>query len=508
MTKSRDKDFAIKSFTIRNIENTLERLQCLHYYSSTTSTSTSTIPNTDSNSQRRHIIAPNQFLLPASILGTNENMNANAANQFNLYIDVIQFLICTIEIETRKQQNNGTATATATATNDANSNANSVTPFHTEEYEDPNHIAQKLMLSLRSLHYEMDFSIAKLKIPFGDIACSILDFLSNRAMTVKGYVFEDVRYVSLNNDNGGDEDASSEGEDEEISEGDGDGVLDETRYLGEGEYGHDHENGTEVRDEHISNNDADVNTNADVDDAIDAPNPNAEDEKSNGSAIAAKPKIDLMEWRKELERVGPLLDSQIYFEGKKNVSTGAGASTSKISTLSRSPRRRAGGSGGFSSGFNGSNWRNQFETILLENSKFETEFTASQSAFERLCKESNSTLAQVEADEDAIHDLFYETIGKEHALLSNKIHSLEQDRQKSSHDLKSARDELQAVTHHLEDVKEMVEEKGKSITDTSQLVRIKTTLQDMKAEIRDFDLEIGVLEHTLLHKRLRLRVHA
>ena len=149
------------------------------------------------------------------------------------------------------------------------------------------------------------------------------------------------------------------------------------------------------------------------------------------------------------------------------------------------------------------NWRNQVESVYVERENFENEFTASKSAFERLCKESSGTLRRMETKESAIHDKFRQ-IGSEHEDISTKIKRLENNRRQYSADLDDSRKDLLAVTNRLVEVKAKVDEKGSSITDTSQLVNIKTTLQDIKAEIRNFDLEIGILEHTLLHKRLRV----
>ena len=45
-----------------------------------------------------------------------------------------------------------------------------------------------------------------------------------------------------------------------------------------------------------------------------------------------------------------------------------------------------------------------------------------------------------------------------------------------------------------------MDEKGNSMTDTTPLIQLKSNLQLMKASIRDYDLQIGLLERTLLQK--------
>jgi hypothetical protein len=62
--------------------------------------------------------------------------------------------------------------------------------------------------------------------------------------------------------------------------------------------------------------------------------------------------------------------------------------------------------------------------------------------------------------------------------------------------------EITSLSKKLHSVKSKVDEKGNMMTDTSPLIRIKTTLRGIKAEIRDYDLQIGILEHNLVQRRL------
>ena len=142
------KGIVVTSSTLRAMENALERLRCLRYSSFISKT-----------------VNIDEFVLPAQ----------NTASQFKFYFEVVRFLISSIRLKDE-----------------------SVTPFDAEEYDDPNVVAQKLMLSLRSLNFEMDFPIAKLKQPFGEIACSILDFLTLKALESSGFKFQLPKYVDEN----------------------------------------------------------------------------------------------------------------------------------------------------------------------------------------------------------------------------------------------------------------------------------------------------------------------
>lgn len=50
-----------------------------------------------------------------------------------------------------------------------------------------------------------------------------------------------------------------------------------------------------------------------------------------------------------------------------------------------------------------------------------------------------------------------------------------------------------------------MEEKGSSMTDTAPLVKLKNAMQKLQLEIGQFDVRVGVLEHTLLTARLRAK---
>ncbi|NXW34160.1 IFT57 protein, partial [Phaetusa simplex] len=59
------------------------------------------------------------------------------------------------------------------------------------------------------------------------------------------------------------------------------------------------------------------------------------------------------------------------------------------------------------------------------------------------------------------------------------------------------------ITEVLERVKQETEEKGNSMTDGAPLVKIKQALTKLKQETIQMDIQIGVMEHTLLQSKLK-----
>ncbi len=184
------------------------------------------------------------------------------------------------------------------------------------------------------------------------------------------------------------------------------------------------------------------------------------------------PNIDPNEWTRELERVGPLLEKKLRRYH----------SDDSVSTTSRY-------------------WRVHLNQFMKEYENFVYESDASSAAIDRLHNDATTSLEQIELKEMTIHDRF-KKIAHDHGQVTMRIDELKASTQDSVSILNNAKDELQSLSSQLAQVKAMIDERGNSMTNTNPLVRIKTALLNIKSEIRDYDLEIGVLEHTLLHKRL------
>ncbi len=77
--------------------------------------------------------------------------------------------------------------------------------------------------------------------------------------------------------------------------------------------------------------------------------------------------------------------------------------------------------------------------------------------------------------------------------------------QESSNAVTKLTNDLAEVSKKLDDVKTDMEGRGNSMTDTSPLVKIKGALSSLKAEIKNFDLRIGVVGHTLIQAKMRMK---
>jgi intraflagellar transport protein 57 len=63
--------------------------------------------------------------------------------------------------------------------------------FIIEKNDDPSILVNKLLLTLRSLDFRSSFPPQKLRTAYGEPVCFVLDFLTDKALTVKGFEWKD-----------------------------------------------------------------------------------------------------------------------------------------------------------------------------------------------------------------------------------------------------------------------------------------------------------------------------
>lgn len=141
-----------------------------------------------------------------------------------------------------------------------------VDTFKIEQFDDPNTIINKLMLALRQLDFRSSFPPQKLKIPHGEPICAVLDFLTDKALEKRGFQWA----LPVHNEADLIEQAPAEPEDDDI--------IDDDVPMADGE--------DEVFFEDQSRLEASLDSSA-------------------HNLITAQ--IDPIEWKTELERVGPKL---------------------------------------------------------------------------------------------------------------------------------------------------------------------------------------------------------
>ena len=345
----------------------------------------------------------------------------NPGLQYNLYIHLLKWLLTSIELKEGENENGA------------------ILDFQSvDTYDDPNVIAQKLMLVLRILGYEIDFPITKLKQAHGEEAISILNFLADKALNDKGFQHEQPKYITLDKLKSNDFNTKQDEEDiiltdEETFEDSSDSI--ELSY--------------EISKVNNQRGEMDVHQ-------LEKDHDNQE-------------QFELDQWKAELERVSPALEDIV----------------DACDYLASTPN----------------DWRTIIRSALKEHSNMTQEVDRSREVFERLSKETNRSLELIETKEDVVNEKFSHFVD-DYQIECEKVRNLKRTHDESSALVNDLREEVTNLSRKVDEVKLKVDEKGNKMTDTSPLIQIKNTLKEMKAEIRDYDLQIGVLEHNLLQRRI------
>jgi estrogen-related receptor beta like 1 len=157
--------------------------------------------------------------------------------------------------------------------------------FSLDKFDDPNTSVNKMMLSLRGLGFSLDFPVGKLKTGHGEATCNVLDFLCDKALGRRGFVWAAPTH-----------EAPAEVEDAEVDE--------------------DADLGGELDD--------DVEAAEDEDEGLflqgRAASSGTHEESFDGEAEAHQliaNTIDPLVWKTELERVGPRLKASGASLGKE-----------------------------------------------------------------------------------------------------------------------------------------------------------------------------------------------
>ena len=136
--------------------------------------------------------------------------------------------------------------------------------------DDPNTNANKLLLALRSLDFRLSFPSSKLRTPHGEAVCSVLEFLTDKALTQKGLEFSNIIHI---------ESDENEQADDMDDEKDRDDIEDEAIGV--------------VEEDVLFEEAAQLDV--------------SEASLDNSAHNILHAQIDPIEWKTELERVGPKL---------------------------------------------------------------------------------------------------------------------------------------------------------------------------------------------------------
>ncbi|XP_065668359.1 intraflagellar transport protein 57 homolog [Hydra vulgaris] len=180
------------------------------------------------------------------------------------------------------------------------------------------------------------------------------------------------------------------------------------------------------------------------------------------SVLESQTNID--EWKLEIERVLPLLKVHIRADNK--------------------------------------DWRSHYEQMQQYSKGINETLHDTQSQLDKLHQEISKTLEKVTSREKYINSQL-ESLVQEYRNSQDKLAVIKEKYNQSSGGVTELTQTLSQLTEELELVKIQMDERGTNMTDSGPLVRIKQALVKLQQESIEMEVQIGVLEHSLLQGRLR-----
>lgn len=170
-------------------------------------------------------------------------------------------------------------------------------------------------------------------------------------------------------------------------------------------------------------------------------------------------KVDPVAWKMELERVAPQLKVVLNANSKE--------------------------------------WRSHLDMATNLDKEIASDLPAMKDALNRIMEEVAEAVEKISGREKIINQNFDHLVG-DYRKVQEALHQKQDDYDKNSGAISSLTNELATISEELDSVKSQMDNRGNTMLDTSPLVDIKKAMTRIKAEVKQMELRIGAVEHTLL----------
>ncbi|ETW08581.1 hypothetical protein H310_01130 [Aphanomyces invadans] len=175
--------------------------------------------------------------------------------------------------------------------------------------------------------------------------------------------------------------------------------------------------------------------------------------------------VDPLLWKTELERVGPKLKAKMKEdEGKE--------------------------------------WHTHIEQTKKHSVTITENLAGTTTQLKAITSQLSEVIQRMAEKEKHINNEF-DNLRQEYHQIKEKLQAITERCKEGSEKVNAMTNQHSEITEQLRETKSDMDNKGSKMTDTSPLVQIKAALQTLKAEIKNFELRIGVVGHTLLQSKAK-----
>lgn len=357
-------------------------------------------------------------------------------------------------------------------------------PFAVDKMEDPASLLSRLVAEARALGLTEDIQPLRLRTAHGEAVVRLLNFLCDRALEARGWRFERPNYGGGAGGGGADGDAEAVEEEDGVGGGGGDGE-DEVVVEGQDDDADEitEKDAVGAPDDDDDDDDAGIAT---IAGSAGGSGPGAGGAGAAGASTSAgaagtgssggprpgilEAAVDPAQWKLEVERAG-----------------------AKI----RAPALAAAGR----------EWRSHLEQTNAAEAAIARMLPDTQGSLDRLAASLSEALTGISGKERFLQ-ASCKSLAAEYRATATALDEVNGAYTAASNRVGGMSSELNALGEALEELRTAMEEKGSSMTDTSPLIRVKAALSALRAEIKTFDLHLGVLGHAVMQSKVQHKVAA
>eukprot|EP00295_Goniomonas_pacifica_P033123 CAMPEP_0175953706 /NCGR_PEP_ID=MMETSP0108-20121206/31505_1 /TAXON_ID=195067 ORGANISM="Goniomonas pacifica, Strain CCMP1869" /NCGR_SAMPLE_ID=MMETSP0108 /ASSEMBLY_ACC=CAM_ASM_000204 /LENGTH=412 /DNA_ID=CAMNT_0017280307 /DNA_START=44 /DNA_END=1282 /DNA_ORIENTATION=- len=190
------------------------------------------------------------------------------------------------------------------------------------------------------------------------------------------------------------------------------------------------------------------------------------DKEELSKTMAVEPTRDPAQWQLELERVAPLLKVRAQPDDKE--------------------------------------WRTHVEMTHQLHTGINERIPDTRKQLERIEHAISQALDSICTREKYINNQ-YDGLVDEYRRTKEMLADVSRRHQESSDAVAERTNELARISDELESIKGEMDERGKNMEETGPLVRLKDSMKKLRREIREMELRIGTVAHSLLDVQLKKR---
>ncbi|KAK3914660.1 Intraflagellar transport protein 57-like protein [Frankliniella fusca] len=147
-------------------------------------------------------------------------------------------------------------------------------------------------------------------------------------------------------------------------------------------------------------------------------------------------------------------------------------------------------------------WRSHLQQMHTQHESIQESLSSTRTRLDKLFTETTQTMDKIKSREKFLNSQL-DPILVEYRAVQDELARISEQYQEVNGGVTERQRVLSLLTEELDAVKQEMEERGSSMTDGTPLVNIKRAVGRMKNEIIAMNVQIGVLEHSLLQARLR-----